>query len=80
MSNMVDVQGLPEKDVKLDERLVENGQRTQAKREEETRTEEDAEIAFAVWPLGAKVKSHERGEVPSFLNRNFGARMFRSAF
>ncbi len=51
---MVDVPGLPEKDVKLDERLVER-QRTQAKREEETRTEEDAEIAFAVWPLGAKV-------------------------
>ena len=53
MSNMIDVQGLPEKDVELIERIVER-LRTKAKREKETQPEQNAQIAFAVWPLGAK--------------------------
>jgi hypothetical protein len=53
MGNMIDVHGLPEKDVQLIERMVER-LRTKAKREKQARQEEKQEIAFAAWPLGVK--------------------------
>jgi len=53
MSNMIDVHGLPEKDVQLVERLVER-LRTKAKREKQAQKEEKQEIIFAAWTLGVK--------------------------
>jgi hypothetical protein len=52
MASMIDVRDLPEKDVRLIERLVKR-LRTRAKREK-TRQEEKDDISFATWPLGVK--------------------------
>ena len=52
MASMIDVRDLPEKDVRLIERLVER-LRIKAKRDK-AKKEEKQDISFATWPLGVK--------------------------
>lgn len=64
MASMIDVRDLPEKDVRLIERLVER-LRNKAKREK-IKQEGKQDVSFATWPLGVK-GSLPREEIYDYL-------------